>query len=311
MTSLRAALDTKPSETDSVRPETRRARRSPNVPWMFAVPAVLVLLVFFIGPMAFGVGVAFTSWNGLTSPKFVGLQNFRLILGGGPGTGVVTTTLIIAVLYVVAVNVGGLLLALGLHRALRTRNLLSVLFFAPAVLSPLAVAYVWQYILAPDGPLNSFLQDIGLGGLSRPWLGQSHTALIAIVVIMVWQHLGYHMLIYTAGLQTIDEATIEAAAIDGAGAWRRFFDMVRPLLLPSFTISVTLSLISGLKAFDQVIGLTGGGPGTATQTLAYSVYDQAIVQSRYGYGAAMSLLLTVALGVIIAVQFRIMRPRKK
>jgi raffinose/stachyose/melibiose transport system permease protein len=298
----------------AVRPRARRravrARRPiAGVPWLFVVPALVVYGAFFLIPNLAGVGYAFTDWDGLSKPAYVGTDNFSAIFGNPDGKGALIHTLVIAGTYVVVVNLVGLGLALGLHRALKSRNLLRALFFAPAAVSPLAVAYVWKYILAPDGALNSGLDSVGLGSLAEPWLAHGDTALWAIVGVMVWQFSGYHMVIYLAGLQNIGEELYEAAAIDGAPAWRRFLDITRPQLLPAFTVSIALSLIGSLKVFDQVIALTDGGPGTSTETLASQVYKQAFVNGRFGYSAALALLLAIAVAVLAFVQMRTMRPK--
>ncbi|MBB4660520.1 carbohydrate ABC transporter permease [Conexibacter arvalis] len=281
----------------------RRAR----VPWLFVAPALLLYAAFYLAPTLLGAGYAFTDWNGLESPSFVGLDNFSRIFGEAEGLGALRHTLVLCVLYVVAVNVVGLGLAVGLHGALKTRHVLRALFFAPVVVSPLAVAYVWKFILDPEGPLNRGLEAIGLGTLAQPWLGKPATATAAVLVTMVWQFSGWSMVIYLAGLQSIQAELYEAAEIDGAGTWRRFVDITRPLLLPALTINVSLSLIAGLMVFDQVIALTGGGPGTATETIATQVYEQALVNGRFGYSAAMALTLAVAVGTLSFVQMRAMR----
>lgn len=284
--------------------------RSTRVAWLFVAPALLLYVAFYLAPTVMGAGYAFTDWNGLESPSFVGLDNFSRIFSEPDGLGALTHTVVLCALYVVAVNVVGLALAVGLHGALKTRHVLRALFFAPVVVSPLAVAYVWKFILDPDGPLNRGLEAVGLGALAQPWLGEPTTATAAVLVTMVWQFCGWSMVIYLAGLQAIQPELYEAAEIDGAGAWRRFVDVTRPLLLPALTINISLSLIAGLMVFDQVVALTGGGPGTATETIATQVYEQALVNGRFGYSAAMALILAIAVGTLSFVQMRAMRRKE-
>ncbi|MGN6187874.1 MAG: carbohydrate ABC transporter permease, partial [Conexibacter sp.] len=209
-----------------------------RVPWLFVLPALLLYLAFFLGPTLVGAGYAFTDWNGLSAPRWVGLGNFSEIFSDPKGRAAVVHTVLLCAIYVVVVNACGLLLAIGLTNAIKTRNLLRALFFAPVVVSPLAVAYIWKFILDPDGPLNQGLRAVGLDGLAQPWLGKPTLAFGALVVTMVWQLCGYHMIILMAGLQSIQPELYEAASIDGAGAWRRFWDVTRPLLLPAMAISV-------------------------------------------------------------------------
>lgn len=280
-----------------------------RVPWLFALPALLLYLAFFLVPSVVGGGYAFTDWNGFSPATWVGLENFREAFTLPEARAAFVHTLLLAAAYVVVVNLVGLGLAVGLHRSLKSRNVLRTLFFAPAAVSPLAVAYIWQFILQPDGPFNEALRAVGLGGLAQSWLGDPTWALWAVLVTMVWQFCGYHMVIYLAGLQTIQDELYEAAEIDGARTWRVFFDITRPQLLPAFTISIALSLIGSLKVFDQVIALTGGGPGFASETLATEVYKQAFVSSRFGFSAALALVLSVVVTVLAAGQLRLMRTR--
>lgn len=287
-----------------------RRRRSARVPWAFAWPALALYVGLFVVPTVLGAYYAFTSWDGITAAHWVGLGNFREIFHNPEGRQALVHTLILAAVYVVAVNGLALGLALGLNRGLKTRGVLRALYFFPAVVSPLAVAYIWQYMLYPSGPIDGALRAIGLGGLAEPWLGQTSTALPAVIVVMVWQFAGWHTVIYLAGLQSIQAELYEAAAVDGAGAWRRFRDITRPLLAPAFTISLVLSLVIGLTTFDQVIALTGGGPAGSTQTIGTFVYTQAFVNGRFGYAAAAALLLMAIVALAVATPLVALRRRQ-
>jgi len=288
----------------------RRAHGVSEVPWLFAAPALAIYAGLLLIPTAIGAFYAFTAWDGITAPQWLGLANFQEILSDGDGRDALVHTLLLAAGYVLTVNAIGLALALGLNTALKTRGLLRALYFFPAVVSPLAVAYIWKYVLDPSGPLNEGLRSIGLGGLAEPWLGQTSTALPAVLVVMVWQFAGWHTVIYLAGLQGIQRELYEAAAVDGAGAWRRFRDITRPLLMPAFTISLVLSLVVSLTTFDQVIALTNGGPAGATTTMGTYVYEQAFVNGRFGYSAAVALMLMVVVAVAVTVPLALLRSRQ-
>lgn len=285
----------------------RLRRRSARVPWAFAWPALALYVGIFLIPTILGAYYAFTAWDGITPARWVGLQNFNELFEDPSGRNALVHTFVLAAVYVVAVNGLGLALALGLNRGLQTRGVLRALYFFPAVVSPLAVAYIWRYMLDPSGPINGALRAVGLGGLAAPWLGQIGTALPAVIVVMVWQFVGWHTVIYLAGLQSIQEELYEAAAVDGAGPWRRFRDITRPLLAPAFTISIVLSLVISLTTFDQVIALTGGGPAGATETIGTFVYTQAFVNGRMGYAAAAALVLMVIVAIAVAVPLALMR----
>jgi raffinose/stachyose/melibiose transport system permease protein len=181
------------------------------------------------------------------------------------------------------------------------------LFFAPVALSPLAVAFIWQWIFDNEGALNRSLGALGLDSLERPWLGDPSTALWAVLAVLVWQFSGLTMILYLAGLQGIPDTVYEATLVDGASGWLTFRKVVLPLLAPAMTVSVTISLVLGLRVFDQVLALTGGGPVTATETLATQVWKQTFAIGRFGYGAAFALILTGLIAVLALSVLQLLR----
>jgi raffinose/stachyose/melibiose transport system permease protein len=281
-----------------------------KVPWAFAAPALVFVLLFqVIAPILAG-WYAFTDWDGIGSATWVGLDNFREILSTPATEGAFWNTLKLAGSFLVLVNVIGLALALALHRTLKTRNFIRSLFFLPFVLAPLATSYLWQYIFDYSGPLNRLLGAIGLETWQQPWLGDPGWALWTILVVMVWQYSGLTMIIYLAGLTGIPDELDEAAAVDGASSWTRFRRITLPLLAPAITINATLTLIIGLRVFDQVLALTGGGPVDASETLATQVYKQTFVLGRFGFGAAFALLLSALILLVTIAQITILRARE-
>lgn len=277
------------------------------MPWLLALPGIAGLLAFHFLPVGFGGYFAFTNWNGLTHASWVGLKNFREIIDDPGARGALWNTLELAGAFMVAVNVIGLALALALNRAVKTRHVLRMLFFAPVAISPLAVAYVWSWILQPEGGLNLLLGDVGLGSLERGWLGDPSTALWSILVVMIWQYSGLAMVLYLAGLQGISDDLHEATLVDGATAWFRLRTVVLPLLAPAVTVSATVTLLVGLRVFDQVVALTGGGPVQASTTLAFQVYVQTFYLLRFGYGAAFALILTGLIAFFALAQLVLLR----
>jgi raffinose/stachyose/melibiose transport system permease protein len=231
----------------------------------------VALLVFHFLPIGFGGYYAFTNWNGARHASWVGLKNFRDIASDPIARGALWHTLELAGCFVVLANGIGLILALALNRALKTRHFLRSLFFAPVAVSPLAVAYIWQWMFDNNGALNRLLGDVGLSSLRRPWLGDPSTALWTVLIVLVWQFSGLAMVLYLAGLQGISEDVYEATLVDGASGLFRLRKVVLPLLAPAMTVSATMTLIIGLRAFDQVLALTGGGPVAASETLATQV----------------------------------------
>jgi raffinose/stachyose/melibiose transport system permease protein len=282
---------------------SRRTRA--KAPWWFMLPALAFYAFVVLVPSVRGAGYAFTDWTGLGSSMHVtGLDNFRRLIHDSAALDALRQTVLIALAITVVQNLIGLLLALGVHSRIKSRNLLRVLLFTPAVMTPVVTAYLWRYMYAPDGAINSALSAVGLGALRQDWLGNPDLALWAVAVIVIWQFSGYSMVIFLAGLLSVPRELHEAADVDGAGPVKRFWYITRPLLTPAITINLMLSLIGGFKLFDQVYVTTGGGPGGTTETLTTLIYKNAFQYGEYGYSTAIALILTVIVAVVSAVQYR-------
>jgi raffinose/stachyose/melibiose transport system permease protein len=283
----------------------RRARTTPS--WWFALPALLLFGFVVLVPSVRGVYYAFTDWDGLDPDfSFVGLDNFSDMLRDPDAKQAIGHTLLIAVSITVIQNALGLLLALGVDTAIKSRNVLRVFLFAPAVITPIVTAYLWRNLLGPDGAVNSLLGAVGLDSLRQDWLGSPRLALWSVVGVIVWQFAGYSMVIFLAGLQSVPKEVHEAAAIDGAGPVRRFWSVTRPLLAPAFTVNLMLSIIGGIKLFDQVYALTGGGPGHATDTISTLIYKDAFTLGEFGYSIALAVVLTIIVAVASTGQYLVL-----
>jgi raffinose/stachyose/melibiose transport system permease protein len=295
-------LDTKRAASAAGVPGRRRRHSGPS--WRFTVPALVLFAFVVLIPSVRGVYYAFTDWDGLDPHfKVIGLRNFSEVFHDPDAMQTIRHTLMIAVSITIIQNALGLLLALGVNSAIKSRNVLRVFLFAPAVITPVVTAYLWRNLLGPSGAVNSLLQAVGLGSWRQDWLGDPHLALWSIVGIIVWQFGGYSMVIFLAGLQSIPKEVHEAALMDGCGPVRRFWSVTRPLLAPAFTINLMLSIIGGLKLFDQVYALTDGGPGHATDTISTLIYKDAFTLGEFGYSIALAVILTIIVAVISAGQY--------
>lgn len=277
--------------------------------WWWVLPALVLSGAVIYFATAAGAFYAFTNWSGIGPYEFVGVSNFVKVFQTPQYLGALVNTVVLAVGFVVFTNLIGLGFALALNRTLKTRYVLRTLIFMPVVLSPVAVSFIWKFIFAYNGPLNQILGDVGLGSLRHDWLAVPKLALGCVLVVMVWQSIGFVAVVYLAGLATVPAELEEAAAIDGAGIWRRFQRVTLPLIQPSLAIATTLTLIQGLRVFDQVMALTGGGPDNATQTLATEIYQQSFTYQEFGLGAAMALILTVFILVFTIAQLALTRDR--
>jgi raffinose/stachyose/melibiose transport system permease protein len=277
--------------------------------WWWVLPALVLTGAVIYLATATGAFYAFTNWTGIGPYSFVGVSNFVKVFQNPQLLGALVNTVLLAVGFVVFTNLIGLGFALALNRTLKTRYLLRTLIFMPVVLSPVAVSFIWKFIFAYDGPLNQILGDTGLGSLRHNWLAEPKLALGCVLVVMVWQSIGFVSVVYLAGLATVPHELEEAAGIDGAGHWNRFWHITQPLIQPSLAIATTLTLIQGLRVFDQVMALTGGGPANATQTLATEIYQLTFTYQEFGLGAAMALILTVFILVFTIAQLALTRDR--
>jgi raffinose/stachyose/melibiose transport system permease protein len=290
----------------------RRRRRRGGPSWPFIVPALIVYAVVVLYPSVAGIFYAFTDWRGIGGYRFVGLDNFKELIHDDRAIGSLRNTLLLTVAIVIVQNGVGLLLALGVHARIKSRAILRVIFFAPVVVSPVMVAFLWKYIYNPDpgAGLNGLLGSIGLGGLRQDWLGNPSIALWSVAAMIVWQFAGYSMVIFLANLEGIPDELREASLIDGAGAWSRFRYVIWPLLGPAITINVMLSTIGGLKLFDQIFAATNGGPGYSTETLSTVIYKEAFVYGNYGYSTAIAFVLALFVAAVSLIQIRYLRGRE-
>lgn len=289
-------------------PRRRRHIPKTRISRLWALPALIPVALLRYIAVGFGAYYAFTNWNGLSvSADFVGMDNFVRIFSDEVALRSIFNTLILAACAVLISNTLGMILANALNKDLKTRHFLRALFFAPFAITSLAVAYVWSFIFEYNGLLNQFLSAIGLGEWRRLWTADPETALWTILVVMVWQTTGLCMIIYLSGLQGIPEEINEASELDGAGVFKRFRYVTLPMLRPAIVVAVALPTIMSLRVFDQVIGLTNGGPAQVTETLVTQFYRQAFAFGNYGYGAAIALLLTVLIGIIAVAQVLLLR----
>ncbi|KPK65045.1 MAG: hypothetical protein AMS21_05785 [Gemmatimonas sp. SG8_38_2] len=272
--------------------------------WAFVSPSLLLLLLFSAGPLLFAFYLSFHNWNLLDPVKpFVGLQNYfdlaedRLFWNAAKNTALYS-------LYVPATMVCALGVAVLLNRSIKGVAILRAIFFLPYVTSFVAISIVWQWMYDPDfGVFNWALGTIGLG--PYPWLNSPTTALLALIVMAVWIHIGFQMIIFLAGLQSIPNEFYEAAMIDGAGPWRRFFRITLPLLRPTTFFVLVTSIIGSFQVFTFVYVMTEGGPLHATDVIVYHIYQNAWRFLRMGYASAMSWVLFAVIFLVTLVQFRL------
>jgi raffinose/stachyose/melibiose transport system permease protein len=278
---------------------------------LFVAPAFLLYFVFMLYPFLNSFYFSLTSWNGATLVKpFVGLANYGEMLRDPDLLSASWRTVIWIILGTAGPVAIGLLLALILWTSTPRLALVArTLFFLPFVLPIVVVGLVWTWIYHPlYGVLNSLLRAIGLDSLTRGWLGDSDTALLAVLAAAIWGAYGFVTAVLFAGLQNVNKDLVEAAALDGANWFQRARYVVIPALAPVLTLVTAITLIGGFAVIDFVLIMTGGGPGDATEVLGYFAYERGFIQNRVGYGTAVSIFITL-LTLIAAVAFVRFRER--
>lgn len=261
---------------------------------MFIGPALALFLVFVIFPVFQAARFSLYQWNGLEPmTKFIGLDNYREVLGDPIFRSGIQHNFIIVALSLLIQLPLGLGIALLLNRKMRFRTVLRLIIFIPYVLAEVIAAVVWLLLLQPRGPIDEIMDTAGLGGLRQLWLGDQKVALYTLFVVLTWKYLGFAIILFLAGLQGVPVELHEAAALDGASWWQIQRQITIPLLGPTLRIWAFLSMIGSLQLFDMVWVMTHGGPGTATQTMVTYMIQTGFDRSRLGYGTAAALILFV------------------
>lgn len=275
-----------------------------------AVPAFLLFALFFIYPLAQGVGMSLTDWDGLGRANFIGLQNFFDFFKDERAVEDIRNTLLFALGSAPLLNIVGLGYALLMNGKFKGKGMARVIIYLPAVISPLIMGYIWYLLLQPGrGFVFHALELIGKSSWLGNWLGDYTAAMIVLVLANVWQYAGMTMVIYLAGLQSIPEELYESAKMDGAGYWSSFRYVTLPMLMPSIRINVVTNIIGSLAVFDIVMALTDGGPGYATETL--SIYIMRMCYgSKTGYSTAVALIMFFIILIPVMISMRLTREKE-
>lgn len=287
---------------------SRMELRETTAAWSFIAPSLVLLLVFSAVPLLFAFYLSFHGWNLLEPAKpFVGLGHYIELAGDGLFWKAAKNTAIYS-LYVPLTMACALGVAILLNRRIKGVALLRAIFFLPYITSFVAISIVWQWMYDPNfGLFNWMLGLVGLGPF--PWLNSPSTALLALIIMAVWIHIGFQMVIFLAGLQAIPNELYEAAMIDGAGPWRRFWRITLPMLKPTTFFVLVTSIIGSFQVFTFVYVMTEGGPLHATDVIVYHIYQNAWQFLRMGYASAMSWVLFAVIFAITLLQFRLLGRR--
>ena len=284
----------------------RRKRQQKDwAPYAFLAPVLVFFVVFFLLPVGFSLYLTFTRWNGLSAPRFIGLDNYSFILQDNNFRRSLLNTLFYAGGTVFLGIPLALLIAFTFTQS-RFRAFWRSVYWLPMITNIVAIAYLWQFIL--DGRYGLFNRLLGVFGVVGPsWLSDPKVAMWAVIIVAIWTGLGANMLIFSAGLEGIDGAYAEAAQVDGANLWQSFWNVTLPLLRPTLLFVTVTSFISGMGAFDLILALTNGGPAGSTGVTAFYMYQTAFADLRLGRASAAAFVLFVMIIILTAIQLRFFR----
>ena len=278
---------------------------------LFVAPNLIAIAVFMLFPLGFSLYMSFQKWDLFTTPKFVGVANFRHLLTADPLFPIaLRNTAIFTVGTVLPTVVVGLILAAALNRKITGIGVFRTVVFMPLAVSAVVMALVWQFVFNTNsGLLNIVLGWMGIGPV--PWLTDPKWAMVSLCLVSIWKSVPFATVVCLAAMQGVPETLYEAARIDGAGAMRRFFSITVPLIRGALSLVVVISIINAFQAFDQVYVLTGGqgGPETGTYVLGIMVFQHAFAFLDFGYACALAWVMFAILLVLTVSQLRLARTR--
>jgi ABC-type sugar transport system permease subunit len=281
-------------------------RASAGWGYVGAAPALVLMVVFFLYPVAVIALHAFTEWDGIAPSTFTGLDNLVELVGDRDFLTALRNNLIYAAFVPVQVALS-LVVAMLLYERTPGWRIFRAVYFLPVVMSPIVIGLVWTAILNIDGPLNGVLEALGLGDQARDWLARPETSIPAIIVVVLWATFGFNMTLFLAGLGTLPTGIVDAAHVDGAGWWTTLFRVIAPSLRRVIELVLVLNLITAFAfMLPYVFVMTGGGPGKETYVVEYLIYDEGFTYGHLGYASAISLALFAVVAVLMVFYVRML-----
>lgn len=272
---------------------------------LFVAPILIPFLLTVIVPFFQGIGFSFVQWNGMSkTPKvFVGLQNFVDVFRDGRFMTSMGRTALFTIITVVLVNVMAIAFSVWVTSEIKFRNPGRAMLFMPYLIGGLILGYVWKYVLGQG--MTLLAANTGNETLFFNWLSNPKYAFLAMIVVTTWQMAGYMMVIYISGLEAISTDVLEAGSVDGATGWQEFLHIKLPLLMPSITICLFLTLSNCFKIYDVNVSLTGGGPANSTEMISLNIYNEIFSQSNFGLGQAKAIIFFFIVAIITFIQVRV------
>lgn len=294
----------KDAKTLIVRKKKRFSKKA-FTPWIFLMPALLIILFFVILPTIAGIVISFLKYDAINPVEFIGFKNYKLAFQDELFYKSMWVTFVFAFSSLIPTVIISLLLAIVLNQKwFPLVNLMRAIYFLPTVVSMVAISFVWLWLLNPQlGPINHVLSMFGIP--SQQFLGDSSQALPLLILVNIWKSIGFNLIIYLAGLQGIDKSLYEAARIDGAKSIQTFRYVTWPMLTPVTFFVVAMLIINGFQVFDQINIMTGGGPARSTYAIVYYIYQKGFRETNFGYASVLAVMLFIVILILTLIYHRI------
>lgn len=260
----------------------------------FILPALIIYVCFALIPIIYNIYLSFFETNLMDVNKFVGIKNYIDLFKDGTFLKALKNNIIMVIGSLIAHMPLAMFFGNAIHRKIKGASFFQTVFFLPSVICGVAVGLIWTFIYNGQyGLLNGLLKAIGLGKYAQTWLSNKDIAIFMIIIVVMWQYVGYHMIIQLAAMRNIDAELFEAAEIDGASEWQQFKSITLPLIKPILQIDAVLIITGSLKYYDLIAVMTAGGPNHATEVMSTYMYYQAFNILRYGYSATIGVVLMI------------------
>lgn len=278
----------------------KKYNKTDKTAWLFLLPAGIIYISVIVAPIFYSLFISLYKWNGIGDKVFVGLENYKSLFSGDKTfhTAIINNLVWIVLTIFITMSVS-LAFAVVLNKKFIGRTFFRGFFYFPCVIAPIAVAIIWRWIYNPSmGFINEFFELIGLN-FTQSWISDPNVSLYAVFMASLWQAIGQPMILFLAGLQAISPDVLEAATIDGANGYKKFFMVTVPLLKDTFVIVIATLIVAAMKVFDVVQGLTGGGPNDSTQMISTYMYSQVFKYNNVGYGTAIACVMVFMMLIVI------------
>lgn len=297
------------SPADSAKSKKKKMNERMTAYYLMVIPAALLFFAFHTFPAIQGIYYSFTNWNGMNLDyDFVGIKNYINLFKDTAVRDSYLFTFKFAIFAGILVNIISLAVAIGLNAKIKGRNFFRAVYFLPNILSVLIVGFIFNYVFTNIIP--NLGEKYQIEFLTSNILGNADFAWIGILIVFVWQSCAFNIILYLSGLQTVPHELYEASGLDGANRWQQFWKITFPVIAPFFTINMVLAMKNSLMVFDQIVAMTGGGPGTATTSISYLIYTGGLAGGEFAFQSANGVIYFIVIMVISVFQLKILQKRE-